>query len=472
MIIQSFAPVMNIPYYYPCNFPLIHEVLQRQGSITSLALLAASRLYSLPSCGDNGLVKPYFHKLDYVEPIWEMYGQRELGSFGEGKAQMRQHIGEGGLFLATGTSYHLPYCDDYHNPEYIRKHVKPGSRMHLVDHWIAVYGMEDEHFHVYDPVPSKYMGKVAQAAFHDFWKGNQSIPELAPAKRKEELRTYGTMDIRATVKLDSSGYRDMLTQALATQVEEFLTGRTITQGERNYHFGHAVSLQLFHAMHAANEGGQADEMLISGLLFDMRWSRYFLRDLLQESALWLGSPFNQCAVAFSEIIVRWEKAYRMLQVSRIKQREDWKVQLTGVIHPLVADEWRWYESLQRSLPHKICFRRQTLTGNNNDYREALLRIVLDSCRELNAYHNTSIPLDEGGNAPLYGRSGQLDSLELVSLLAVVEQGIEEHWGTGIGAAMAEMAAASLPESPYQTIGSLIDFLAQQWTSAHEEGGVW
>lgn len=80
MIISSFTPVLDIPYYYPCNFPLIHEVLHRQGSVTSLALLAASRLYSLPSCGDNGLVKPYFHKLDYVEPIWEMYGQRRLAA--------------------------------------------------------------------------------------------------------------------------------------------------------------------------------------------------------------------------------------------------------------------------------------------------------------------------------------------------------------------------------------------------------
>ncbi|WP_458125406.1 hypothetical protein [Paenibacillus sp. Z3-2] len=471
MIIHSFAPVLDIPYHYPCNFPLIHEVLHRQGSITSLALLAASRLYSLPSCGDNGLVKPYFHKLDYAEPIWEMYGQRELGSFEEGKTLIRQHISEDELFLATGTSYHLPYGEDYQNPEYIRKHVKQGSRLHLVDHWIAVYGMEDEYVHVYDPVPSKYMGKVAQAAFHDFWKGNQSIPELAQAKRKE-LRTYGTMDIRATVKLDSAGYRDMLTQALTTQIEEFLTGRTITQGERDYYFGHAVSLQLIDALYAEDEGKQANEMLISGLLFDMRWSRYFLRDLLQESVLWLGSPLDQYAREFSEIIVRWEKAYNMLQVSRIKQREQWKVQLTGVIKMLVTDEWQWYESLRQSIPQADCFQRQTVPMIGQEHREALLRIVLDSCQELNAYHNTSIPLGEGGNAPLYGRSGQLDSLELVSLLAVVEQGIEDRWGTGMGAALAEMAAASLPESPYQTVGSLVDYLAQQWSPAREEDAEW
>jgi len=468
MIIQSFAPVMDIPYYYPCNFPLIHEVLQRQGSISSLALLAASRLYCLPSCADNGLVKPYFHKLGYEEPIWEMYGQRELDSFEEGKAHILQHIGEGGLFLATGTSYHLPYCEDYQNPEYIRKHVKQGSRLHLVDHWVAVYGIEDEHFHVYDPVPSKYMGKVLHETFHEFWKGNQSIPELAPAKRKEKLRTYGTMDVRATGKLDSSGYRDMLTQALATQINEFMTGRTIKQGERGYHFGQGVSLHLTQALQERNEGNQANDTLISGLLFDMRWSRYFLRDLLQEAALWLGSPLDQHAGEFGEIIKRWEKAYQLLQVSRIKQREDWQVQLTSVIHQLIADEWRWYEALRNAVPQEACFNRQMKPRTENGYREDLLRIVLDSCRELNAYHNTSIPLDKGGNAPLYGRHGQLDSLELVSLLAVVEQGLEEEWGTGAGAALSEMAAASLPESPYQTVGSLVDYLERQWLPDQEE----
>ena len=151
MIIHSFDPLLDIPYYYPCNFPLIHEVLQRQGSMSSLAMLAASRLYTLPSCEDNGSVKTYFHKLDYDEPIWQMNDQRELGSFEEGIMQILRQL-EAGRLLATGTSYHLPYCDDYHNPEYINKHVKPSSRHYLVDHWLAVYGMDEDHMYVYDPV--------------------------------------------------------------------------------------------------------------------------------------------------------------------------------------------------------------------------------------------------------------------------------------------------------------------------------
>ncbi|MCK6077967.1 hypothetical protein [Paenibacillus silvae] len=473
MIIHSFAPTLDIPYYYPCNFPLIHEVLERQGSMSSLPLLAASRLYTLPSCGDSGLVKAYFHKLDYEEPIWKLNNQQELRSFEEGIIQIRRQLETGRLFLATGTSYHLPYCDDYHNPEYIHKHVKQGSRLHLVDHWLAVYGMDEHYIHVYDPVPSKFKGKVKYSAFHDFWRGNQAISELAGVKRKEALQTYGTMDVRATVPLDSQGYREMLAQALTTHVHEFLTGRRITEGERNFYFGHAVSASLVNSLKGSTGGDAESETRLAGLLFDMRWSRYFFRDLLKETAQWLGAPLDQYAREYANIILRWEKANNLLQVGRMKHSEGWRAQLSGVVQELVADEWRWYESLRRALPQASTYARQSRTVIGPDYRSDLLRIVLDSCRELNAYHNTFIPLEEGGNAPLYGRDGQLDSLQLVSLLAVVEQGIEEQWGKEIGNALAEIAAATLPESPYQTVGSLVDYLAQQWMGfSDREGSRW
>lgn len=142
MIIHSFQPTMDIPYYYPCSIPLIHEILQRQGSVSSLGLLASSRLYSLPSCSDYGLMKPYYHKLNYGEPVWEVFEEREFGSFEQGKEHIQRRLREGELFVATGTSYCLPYGEDYRNPEYIHKLVKQDSRLHLVDHWLAVYGME------------------------------------------------------------------------------------------------------------------------------------------------------------------------------------------------------------------------------------------------------------------------------------------------------------------------------------------
>ena len=120
-------PLMEIPYYYPCNFPLIHEVLKRQGSLSSLSLLANSRLYGLPACSDAGLIKTYFNKLDYAESVWLMQGKNEAPSFEKGLETIRDRLGEGELFLATGSSYELPYCEDYHNPRYIGKLVEPGS---------------------------------------------------------------------------------------------------------------------------------------------------------------------------------------------------------------------------------------------------------------------------------------------------------------------------------------------------------
>ncbi|MEC0128965.1 hypothetical protein [Paenibacillus pabuli] len=461
MISQPFQPTMDIPYYYPCNFPLIHEILQRQGSISSLGLLASSRLYSLPSCSDRGLIKPYFHKLDYEEPMWEVFGEREFDSFEHGKAYMRERLENEGLLVVTGTSYCLPYGEDYRNPEYIHKLVKQGSRLHLVDHWLAVYGMDEKQFYVYDPVPSKYMGAVSSADFQEFWKGNQNIPELEVARRKETLRTYGTMEIRAAKTLDSAGYRDMLCSALATQAHEFITGRTVWQGKRSYYFGQAVTLQLLQRLHPDADADREQEKAISAFLFDMRWSRYFFRDLLEEAGKWLGAPHERYVEEYRAIIARWEQAHKLLQIARMKRSADWREQLTDIIQPLAADELRWYEELMTTHQHAERFRQVSLNEGVSapSHRKVIERIVLESCEELNRYHNAPISLEHGMQSPLYGSRGRLDSLELVTLLAVVEQGVEDAFGLGI--TLAEMAAATIPESPYRTVESLVDYLEAQ-----------
>ncbi|KAG2960550.1 hypothetical protein PC120_g27963, partial [Phytophthora cactorum] len=154
--------------------------------------------------------------------MWEVVGEREFDSFEQGKAYIQERLENENLLIVTGTSYCLPYGEDYRNPEYIHKLVKQGSRLHLVDHWLGVYGMDEEQIYVYDPVPSKYMGAVSAADFQEFWKGNKNISELEIARRKETLRTYGTMEIRAVETLDSAGYRNMLRSALATQAHEFI----------------------------------------------------------------------------------------------------------------------------------------------------------------------------------------------------------------------------------------------------------
>ncbi|MWC29875.1 hypothetical protein [Paenibacillus sp. MMS18-CY102] len=466
MQIQHFDPIMEMPYYYPCNLPLVHEVLKRQGSKSTLSLLANSRLYGLPACSSLGLVKQYFNKLDYEDAVWLEKGKREIASFEEGVTEIRERISAGELFLATGTSYYLPYCEDYLNPNYISKLVEPDSRRYLVDHWLAVYGMQDEQMYIYDPVPSRYAGPLSSQAFGDFWRGNKSIPELATAKRKEELHIYCTVDIEAEAKLSPSAFKDALQRTLATLAYEFLAGQEIQKDGRVYYFGNAVTLQLLKRLHLGAANGATDISAISTFLFDMRWSRYFFRDLLSDMGTILGSPYDAYSAEFNAIVGEWEQAHKMMQGRWAAENAAERIRMvSSVVEQLGLREHRLYEAMWAEHRNIGLFgkKRAEQDGISSAQREKLEKIVLESCLDLNRYHNGSIPVELGLQAPLYGRNGNLDSLGLVSLLAAVEQSIQEE--LGIGLALSEIASAGLPDSPYRTVGRFIDYLIDRMPEA-------
>lgn len=452
-----FEPLMDIPYYYPCNFPLIHEVLRGQGSESSLSLLANSRLYGLPACSSSGLVKVYFDKLDYDDPVWKMTGRTEFPDFGEGLDEIRRRTSRGELFIATGTSYYLPYTDDYLNPKYIEKLTEPNSRLYLVDHWLGVHGIGEERVQVYDPVPARYQGSLSLKAFDDFWKGNKAIPELAGAKRKDRLYTYGSIDIEAETKLTPALYNEALLRALATQAHEFLAGREVVRGERAYYFGHAVSLRLLKRLHLGSEGEDSLRS-ISAFLFDMRWSRYFVRDLLRELTATFGAAHAGYLEEFSQIIEEWETVHKKLQGSGGSEKAaDRLAALSRSLEALIGREYRLYERIRKDHASVPPFERRG-SGRNAGHRDAIVRIVLDSCREINSVHNGRIPVELGLQTPLYGRDGNLDSLGLVTLLATVEQGIQDELGLGVALSDGAEPAAGMSDSPYRTVDSLVGYL--------------
>ncbi|MDI4648172.1 hypothetical protein [Cohnella hashimotonis] len=461
-MIRPFEPLMDIPYYYPCNLPLVREVLRRQGIRSGLGLLAAARLYGVPACSDTGLVKTYFNKLDYAEAVWRQTGKTEFASLEEGLREGQRLIGEGELFLVTGTSYYLPHCEDYLSPKYIEKLVDPGSRQYLVDHWLAVYGIEETRLHVYDPVPARYAGPLSLQAFDDFWKGNKAIPELANAKRKEELHSYCSIGIAAADDAKCSAYEEQLLQAVATHAHEFLSAREVAEEARTYYFGYAVTRRLLGQLHRSLAEGAAALGALSAFVFDMRWSRYFFRDLLREAAETLGSPFDGHAAAFDAIVADWEDAHKQLQGRAAAER---MAKLGVALEALAKREHRLYEMLWADARGAGLFaKRQRSDARGPDgRRETILRIVLDSCEDLNRFQGGAVPVELGAEAPLYGRNGNLDSLGLVSLLASVEQGIEEALGCGI--ALSDIAAASVPDSPYRTVDTLVGYLLERLPEA-------
>lgn len=464
-MIRPFEPLMDIPYYFPCNFPLIREVLERQGVRSGLGLLASARLYGVTACSDTGLVKTYFNKLDYSEAVWRQTGKTEYACLEEGLREGRRLIGDGELFLATGTSYYLPYCEDYLSPKYIAKLVDPASRQYLVDHWLAVYGIEETRLHVYDPVPARYVGPLSLQAFDDFWKGNKAIPELAGAKRKEELHSYCSIGIAASDDARSSSYEELLLRAVATHAHEYLSAREVAEGERTYYFGHAVTRRLLEQLHLSLAEGAASLGPLSALVFDMRWSRYFFRDLLRETAEALGAPFKAHAEVFEAIVADWEEAHKRMQGRSAAER---LAKLGASLEALAGREYRLYETLWADSRTAGLFgKRNRQADEEAGVRQALLRIVLDGCEDVNRLHDGAIPVELGAEAPLYGRNGNLDSLGLVSLLASVEQSIEE--ALGLVVALSDIAAAALPDSPYRTVGTLVAHVLERLPEA-ERGG--
>jgi D-alanine--poly(phosphoribitol) ligase subunit 2 len=79
-------------------------------------------------------------------------------------------------------------------------------------------------------------------------------------------------------------------------------------------------------------------------------------------------------------------------------------------------------------------------------------IVLACCEEHNAVSERKIDTAAGAAAHLYGSQGPLDSLGLVSLIVMIEQGIEDELDVFV--TLADAKAASQQNSPFRTVGAL------------------
>jgi acyl carrier protein len=90
--------------------------------------------------------------------------------------------------------------------------------------------------------------------------------------------------------------------------------------------------------------------------------------------------------------------------------------------------------------------------------DKILALIIAAANDLNQKLENKIPIDRGVDAPLYGQEGVLDSLGLVSLLVSVEQSIEDQHHVKL--TLADERAMSQKRSPFQTIGSLVEYVAR------------
>jgi hypothetical protein len=331
LINRTFNP--NVPYYIPCDFPLISETLKSRSLNISYTLLLNLDLVGLPV---------YFkgHELDTMDmEIWYVNKLKYKGKFFSltnryfdnftiaSRYLLNQLEHKHQPVICIGTTYHLP-----HSKDYMKK---------FGGHFLSVFGMDSSNVNIFDPVPHKYTGEVSLENFKKFWEG------VTNEENNFFHGTYGIVEVNVNKSIPSTQL--LYFNTLKTVSYEFLKGDVVKDKKGSYYFGQSCTKQLTKDLQESVSASPSTLEVVSKCLFDMRWSRYFLRDLLTEVKGKYGSPYGNLLDDLMKIIQQWEVAYNRYNLdvlrNRVSQEKvDQIVHLIQNIHDL---ELRLHKEIQR-----------------------------------------------------------------------------------------------------------------------------
>ena len=90
--------------------------------------------------------------------------------------------------------------------------------------------------------------------------------------------------------------------------------------------------------------------------------------------------------------------------------------------------------------------------------ERITKAVFAAVDGLNEQLPAGVQVEKSLDAPLYGSSGKLESLDFVTLIMEVEEKINAEFGTDI--TIADENLLSKEKSPFSTLGTLIEYLQE------------
>src|ERR1044071_2804375 len=90
-------------------------------------------------------------------------------------------------------------------------------------------------------------------------------------------------------------------------------------------------------------------------------------------------------------------------------------------------------------------------------RERVVSAIYGAVDELNTQLPKGVRVEKSLDAPLYGKSSKLESIDLVGFIIEVEEKVKEEFGTAI--TIADDRAMSQQNSPFLTLGTLADYVA-------------
>ncbi len=100
--------------------------------------------------------------------------------------------------------------------------------------------------------------------------------------------------------------------------------------------------------------------------------------------------------------------------------------------------------------------------------ERIQQAVYAAIDELNKQLPKGIQVEKAPDAPLYGGSGKLESLDFVTLIMEVEEKINAEFGTDI--TIADENLLSKEKSPFSSLQTLIEYLEELLKQQHSSPG--
>lgn len=97
-------------------------------------------------------------------------------------------------------------------------------------------------------------------------------------------------------------------------------------------------------------------------------------------------------------------------------------------------------------------------------RETILAIVQTSLKELGEDLNKADLLSTDENTRLFGSRSALDSMNLVNLIADIEERLSEDYDIDI--TLANPSAMSRTHSPFRKVSSCVDYILELTTQTH------
>lgn len=91
-------------------------------------------------------------------------------------------------------------------------------------------------------------------------------------------------------------------------------------------------------------------------------------------------------------------------------------------------------------------------------RERILQAVYRAVDELNKQLPKGVFVNKAPDSVLYGSTGKLESIDVVTLIMELEDEIKAQFGTSI--TIADDRAMSRENSPFRTVETLTDYVAE------------